>query len=68
MPDKTKNRPADGGSYKRTKDGYERLDEPQKPNPGKSARRKAKRKPASDQSAAKATPANVRELRGKKEG
>lgn len=67
MPDTIKKRPADGGSYKHTKDGYQRLDKPQQPNPGKTARRKAKAKdkPASDQSAGKSQPANVRELRGK---
>lgn len=30
--------PADGGSYRQTKSGYERLDEPQQPDPGKTAR------------------------------
>lgn len=38
---KTQTRPNDGGSYKRNKDGsYTRLDTPQKPDPGKTARRK----------------------------
>jgi hypothetical protein len=41
MPDKDI-RPADGGSYRRSKDGkLTRLDKPQTPDPGKTARRKA---------------------------
>lgn len=39
-----KDRPNDGGSYRKTKAGYERIDTPQKPNPGKAARRKADKK------------------------
>jgi hypothetical protein len=35
-------RPADGGSYRKTKDGkFERISPEQKPDPGKTARRKA---------------------------
>ena len=68
-------RPADGGSYKHQKDGsYKRLDEPQQPNPGKTAlKRQAKAtKAAAAEPAEAEKPAdagksadNVRELRGK---
>lgn len=71
MPEQFKTRPADGGSYRRNKDGsYTRLDKPQTPDPGKTARRKQR----DSKGAAKAAKAdsdsatNVRDLRdGKKE-
>jgi len=63
MPEKFTTLPADGGSYRKGKDGqYTRLDTPQKPQPGKTARRKAA-VAASGSSDAKAS--NVRSLRDK---
>ena len=56
MPEKFKTRPNDGGSYRREKDGsFTRLDKPQKPDPGKTARAKeaAKAEKADSKSAAK---------------
>lgn len=62
--------PADGGSYRHKGNGeYERLDTPQAPDPGKTARRAAaaaKAKPAS-KSEAKPAGDNVRSLRKEKE-
>jgi hypothetical protein len=45
MPDKFKTPPADGGSYRKNKDGtFTRLSTPQVPDPGKTARRAAAEK------------------------
>lgn len=45
MSENSSIRPTDGGSYRRSKDGgYQRLDKPQQPNPGKSASNQAARK------------------------
>lgn len=56
MAKELKERPNDGGSYRRNKNGtYTRLDKPQKPDPGNTARRKAaaKAERAGSKSAAK---------------
>jgi hypothetical protein len=45
MPEKFTTLPADGGSYRKNKDGtFTRLDKPQTPDPGKSARKEAAEK------------------------
>lgn len=65
MSENSSIRPTDGGSYRRGKDGsFKRLDKPQQPNPGKSARSRAARKAG----AKRAAPAkNVRPVRSNKE-
>lgn len=62
--------PATGGSYRRNKDGsFTRLDKPQEPDPGKTARRKAaaKAEQANSKSAAddSKSDSNVSQLPGK---
>jgi hypothetical protein len=77
MPKTDKKRPspppADGGSYRRNKDGsFTRLDKPQKPDPGKTARREAEAKAekADSKGAAKdskSSGSNVSQMPGKGE-